>query len=165
MNGEPSQKHNEIGITLPGNATDILTQVIEFLQLFLPETLAKRLVALVLLAIGIPVVNVVGLAGLSERSLWTLKKAMREAPVAELMVIKSGSGRKRKTAAIEDQILAELETNNYHTRQEIVDMIEEKFHVHVSRSSVGRLLKKRHSLVKERINSRQGRSTKAGRIF
>lgn len=59
MNGEPSQKHNEIGITLPGNATDILTQVIEFLQLFSPETLAKRLVALLLLAIGIPVVNAV----------------------------------------------------------------------------------------------------------
>ena len=142
MNGEPSQKHNEIGITLPCNATDILTQVIEFLQLFLPETLAKRLVALLLLAIGIPVVNVVGLAGLSERSLWSLKKAMREAPVAELMVIKSGSGRQGKCAGIEQQILDELESGGYRTRQEIADMIENKFHVKVSRSCVGRFLKK-----------------------
>ena len=64
--------------------------------------------------------------------------------MAELLVIKSGSGRRRKTAGIEEQIIAEVETNNYHTRQQIADMVEEKFHVHISRSSVGRLLKKRH---------------------
>ena len=54
-------------------------------------------------------------------------------------VIKSGSGRKTKIKGIEEQILAELETNNYHTRQQIVDMVGEKFHVRISRSSVGRL--------------------------
>lgn len=86
-------------------------------------------------------VNAVELVGLSERSLWSLKKNMKESPVAELMVLKRGNGRKRKTAGIVDQILAELESNNYHTRQEIVDMIEETLHVHVSRSTVGRLLK------------------------
>ena len=58
------------------------------------------------------------------------------------MVTKSGNGRKGKTTGIEEQILAELESNNYHTRQEIADMEEEKFHVRISRSSVGRLLKK-----------------------
>ena len=139
-------------IRLSDNAADILKQVIEFLQLFLSETLAKRLVALILLAIGVPVVDAVELSGLSERSLWSLKKNMKEATVAEVMVIKPGNGRKRKTADIESQILDELESNNYHTRQEIVDMINEKFHVCISRSSVGRLLKKRHSAVKERIN-------------
>lgn len=97
-------------------------------------------------------VDAVELSGLSERSLWSLKKNMKEATVAEVMVIKPVNGRKRKTADIESQILDELESNNYHTRQEIVDMINEKFHVCVSRSSVGRLLKKRHSVVKERIN-------------
>ena len=147
-------KYEVLEIKLPDNAADILKQIIGFLQLFLTETLAKRLVALILLAIGIPVVDVVKLAGLSERSLWSLKKNMKEAPVRELMVRKSGNGRKRKTADIESQILAELETHNYHTRQEIVDMIDEKFHVRVSRSSVGRLLKKRFSVAKERINPR-----------
>lgn len=137
-----NSRYEVLEIKLPDNAADTLKQVIGFLQLFLSETMAKRLVALILLAVGIPVVDAVELAGLSERSLWSLKKNMREAPVAELMVRKSGNGRKRKTADIESQILAELETNNYHTRQEIVDMIEEKFHVRVSRSSVGRLLKK-----------------------
>lgn len=147
-------KYTKKEIKLPDNAGETLRQVVGFLQLFLPETLAKRLVALILLGIGIPVVDAVGLAGVSERSLWTLKKRMKEASVSELMVIKSGNGRKRKVAGIEEQILAELESNNYHTRQEIVDMIEEKFHVHISRSSVGRLLKKRHSLAEKRLDPR-----------
>ncbi len=142
MKKEPSQNHDALEIQIPNNASEILKQVVGFLQLFLPETLAKRLVALILLAIGIPVADAVGLDVLSERRLWSLKKNIRERPVAELMVLKSGNGRKRKTEGIEDQILAELESNNYHTRQEIVDMIEEKFHIRVSRSSVGRLLKK-----------------------
>lgn len=138
------QRKNDkvIEIKLPDSAEGMLKQVIVFLQLFLTETLAKRLVALILLGIGMPMAEVVGLTGLSERSLWTLKKSMREAPVAKVMERKSGNGRKRKTTGIEEQILSELESNNYHTRQEIVDMIEEKFHVRVSRSSVGRLLKK-----------------------
>lgn len=147
-------KYTKKEIKLPDNAGETLRQVVGFLQLFLPETLAKRLVALILLGIGIPVVEAVGLAGVSERSLWTLKKRMKEASVTELMVIRSGNGRKRKVAGIEEQILAELESNNYHTRQEIVDMIEEKFHVHISRSSVGRLLKKRHSLAEKRLDPR-----------
>ena len=152
MKRESEAKSNVMEIKLPDDVADTLKQVIGFLKLFLTETLAKRLVALILLAIGIPVVDTVRLAGLSERSLWSLKKKMREVPVAELMVIKSGNGRKRKTSGIEEEILAELECNNYHTRQEIADMVEEKFHVRISRSSVGRLLKKRHSVAKERIN-------------
>jgi len=129
-------------IKIPENADEILKQVISFLQLFLPETLAKRLVALILLAIGVSVKDAIGLTGLSERSLWSLKKSIRETPVAELMVIKSGSGRKAKTKGLEEQILTELDSHNYHTRQEIADMIEEKFHLCISRSTVGSPLKK-----------------------
>lgn len=72
----------------------------------------------------------------------SLVKQLREQSVPDLMTIKSGSGRKGKTVHIEKQILAELESGNYHTRQEIVDMIRDKFHINVSRSCVGRLLKK-----------------------
>lgn len=152
MKKETKQSYDVIEIKLPYNASERLKQVIGFLRLFLTETLAKRLVAIILLAIGIPVEDAVKLSGLSERSLWTLKGNMEKVPMAELMTMKSGRGRKRKTANIEEQILAEIESNNYHTRQEIADMIEEKFHVHISRSSVGRLLKKRHSVVEERVD-------------
>ncbi len=72
-------------------------------------TLAKRLVAIVLPAIGMPVRDAVELTGLCEKSMWTLKKQLREHPVSELMVIKSGGGRRGKTAGIEKQILDELE--------------------------------------------------------
>ena len=144
MKKEPKQEKNVLEIKLSDNGVNILRQVIEFLQIFLPETLAKRLVAIVLLAIGVPVKSAVEMTGLCERRMWSLKKEIQGATVAELLVIKSGSGRKPKTAGIEEQIIGEVESNNYHTRQQIADMVEEKFHVHISRSSVGRLLKKRH---------------------
>lgn len=145
MKKESTQKSNALEIKLSDNTSDILGQVIEFLQLFLPATLAKRLVAILLLAIGVPVKNAVELTGLCEKSMWTLKKKIRENSVRELMVIKSGSGRKAKSDGLEEQILSELESGNYHTRQQIADMIEEKYHVRMSRSSVGRFLKKKES--------------------
>ena len=78
---EAKQNCNVLQIKLPNNATDILKQVIEFLQLFMPVTLAKRLVAIILLVIGVPVRNAVELTGLCEKSMWSLKKKMQEASV------------------------------------------------------------------------------------
>ncbi len=120
----------------------VLKQAVRFLEIFLPKTLAKRFVAIILLAIGIPVKTAVELSGLSERSLWTLHKQLTESDVSEIMVFHYGGGRRTKASGLEEQILAEIEANNYHTRQEIADMILEKFHVKISRTSVGRLLKK-----------------------
>ncbi len=113
-----------------------------FLEIFLPKTLAKRFVAIILLAIGIPVKTAAELSGLSERSLWTLHKQLPESDVSEIMVFHYGGGRRGKASGLEEQILSEIEANNYHTRQEVADMILEKFHVKISRTSVGRLLKK-----------------------
>ncbi len=138
MKKESNQEYSLLEIKLSENAADIFRLMIEFLQLFLPVTLAKRFVAIILLAIGMTVRDAVRLTGLCEKSMWTLKKQLRERPVSDLMVIKSGSGRRGKTAGIEKQILTELESGNYRTRQEIVDMIEDKFHIKVSRSCVGR---------------------------
>ena len=100
MKKESAQKTNALEIKLSDNTHDILGQVIEFLQMFLPATLVKRLVAILLLAIGIPFKNAVVLTSLCEKSMWTLKKDVRETYVRELMVIKSGNGRKaiRKTS-------------------------------------------------------------------
>lgn len=80
-----------------------------------------------------PVRDAIKLTGPCEKSMWTLKKQLREQSVSDLMAIKSGSGRRGKAAGIEKQILAELESGNYHTRQEIADMIEDKFHIKVGR--------------------------------
>ena len=122
-----------VEIKLQGHATGILKQAVEFLKIFLPETLAKRLVAIILLTIGVPVKTAVGLTGLSERSLWTLHKQLSVQDVSEIMMFHYGGGRPAKVSGLEEQI---------HTRQEIADMVLEKFHIKMSRTSVGRLLKK-----------------------
>jgi len=110
----------------------------------LPKTLAKRFVAIILPAIGVPVKTAASLAGLSGKSLWTLHKQLAESDISEIMVFHYGGGHSAKVPGLEEQILAKIETNNYHTRQEAADMILEKFHVKISRTSVGRPLKKRH---------------------
>lgn len=132
--------------TLPyeksNNGLDIVRKVIEFLQLFIPMTLAKRVVAIVLLSAGVPTSYVMELTDLCERSTRGLLKSMQEENIERLLSIKSGSGRKSKTSGIETEIVAEIEKGNYHSRQQIADMIEEKFHVSVSVATVGRFLKK-----------------------
>ena len=124
------------------NGLVIVKKVIEFLQLFMPMTLAKRVVAMVLLSVEVPTSYVTELTGLCDRSTRGLLKSMQEEDIESLLSIKRGSGQKSKTSGIEAEIVAEIEKGNYHTRQQIADMIEEKFHVSVSVATVGRLLKK-----------------------
>ena len=124
------------------NGLVIVRKVIEFLQLFMPKTLAKRVVAMVLLSAGLPTSYVTELTRLCDRSTRGLLKSMQEEDIESLLSIKSGSGRKRKTSGVEAEIVAEIEKENYHTRQQIADMIKEKFHVSVSVATVERLLKK-----------------------
>lgn len=125
----------------------VITKVIGFLQLFMPVTLAKRITAMVLLAAGIPVSRITELTGLCDRSTRSLLKSIQQNDIEGLFAINSGSGQKSKTSSIEAEIIAEIEKNNYHTRQQIADMIKEKFHVQVSVATVGRLLKKTASNV------------------
>ncbi len=68
MKKESNQEHNLLEIKIPETAVDIFRQVIEFLQLFLPVTLVKRLVAIILPAIGMPVKDAVKLTGLCEKA-------------------------------------------------------------------------------------------------
>lgn len=111
-----------------GEGVGIIQGVIRFLSLFLPVTLAKRAAAMILIAAGAPDCRVTGLTGLCNRSVRALRKALREGDPVQLLSIKRGSGRKSRTVDVESQIFEELEKNNYHTRQQVADMIEEKFH-------------------------------------
>jgi transposase len=106
------------------------------------ETMAKRIVGLVLIAVGIPNARIIELTGLSDRSVWNFKKAIIKGDIDSLFVTEHGSGRTGKAKGIESAIAEELEKNNYHTRQQVADMILEKFGVSMSVSTVGRLLKK-----------------------
>lgn len=125
-----------------GESVLIIQGVIRFLTLFLPITLAKRAAAMIMIATGASDGRVTEWTGLCNRSVRALRKALREGDPAQLLSIKRGSGRKSRTADVETQIFEELERNNYRTRQQVADMIEERFHIKLSVSAVGKLLKK-----------------------
>lgn len=135
-------KKNDIDLENFNTDITIIKKVLEFLELFVPITIAKRLVAIVLLAAGVSTLRVTELTGLCDRSARGLLKSMREKDISELLKIKKGGGKKSKTNGIETEIIEEIEKNNYHTRQQIADMIKEKFCIEISVSSVGKLLKK-----------------------
>jgi transposase len=60
----------------------------------------------------------------------------------ELLTTGYGIGRPGKAKDIESAISEELEKNNYHTRQQVADMIYEKIGISMSVSAIGKLLKK-----------------------
>lgn len=124
------------------NPNYIVKTIILFLQMFMTETLAKRVVSMILIAVGIPNKQITEITGLSDRSIWTLKKAINSGYIDGIFVVRRGSGRVGKTKGFESAIIEELEKNNYHTRQQVADMILEKFGIKISVSAVGKLLKK-----------------------
>lgn len=123
----------------------IIKIIIDFLQIFMPITLAKRVVAMILLCAGLPTSRIAERSGLCDRRVRNLLTSMQTENTESLLSIKSGSGIKRKTFGLEAEIVAEIEKENYHTRRQIADRIGEKFPVHISTASVGRLLKKTES--------------------
>ena len=122
---------------------NIIIKVIEFLQLFMPQTLAKRIASIILIAAGIPNKQVTELTGVCDRSVRTLRKALECGEIAGLFHVGGGGGRS-KLADVEKEIIEEINRNDYHSLQQIADMALEKYKIKVSIYSVRRLLKKRH---------------------
>ena len=119
----------------------IMDAVISFLAVFMPITLVRRTLSLVLIAAGLDNGTIHRLTGYGHSTIRKLKADMREKSVPDLLTIRGG-GRKAKTSGIEDEILSELESGNYHTRQQVADMIKDKFGISMSVSAVGKFLKK-----------------------
>ena len=120
----------------------IIWAIVKFLKIFMTESLAKRAVGLALIAVGIPNERIIELTGMSDRSIWNLKKAVNDGEIDNLFAVESRSGRPGKAKGIESAIAEELEKNNYHTRQQVADMIFDKFGIRMSVSAVGKILKK-----------------------
>lgn len=137
-----SSDNRNIYVTNVEDSRKIIVVILDFLSLFMPITLAKRVVGMILIAAGTPIPRVVELTGLTDRSVKSFGRTMRDGDIGSLLALKEGRGRKSKTAEVEELILAELEKGNYHTHQQIADMIQEKFRISISVSAVGRLLKK-----------------------
>ena len=99
----------------PNEYLNIIEAVITFLKLFMPETLVKRVLSIILISAGLENSRVTELTGYCDRSVHGPKKEMAGGDIFGLLMV-GGGGRKSKTAGIEDAILAELEKGNYHTR-------------------------------------------------
>lgn len=138
------------------DAKQLAEKVMRFLELFLCKTLVKRISSLILIAADVPNVRITELTGLCDRSVRSLKKAVGTGEIESLFTV-GGGGRKPKLAKdVEESIVEEIENNNYHSRQQIADMILEKYNIKVSLPAVGRLLKKRHQTSKERFLASKG---------
>ena len=61
---------------------------------------------------------------------------------SDIFVIKPGSGRRRKTAGIEEEIFLELDKGGYNTNQQVVDMLGEKFGIKASVNLASRLVRR-----------------------
>jgi len=122
-------------------ASWIIEIIMNFLQLFVCKTLAKRLLSLVLIAAGASNSRVTELTGLCDRSVRALKKAAASRDAQSLLQVGKG-GRKGKLEDLEDAIVEEIESGDYRSRQQIVDMVYEKFGIKTSISAVSRLVKK-----------------------
>ena len=141
MNEKPNATRGRPAKPLPDPSL-IINAVVRFLQMFMPEVLARRIVSVVLIAAGIANDRITEVTGLSDRSIWRLKSILNGGNMDELLTTGYGIGRPGKAKDFESAIAEELEKNNYHTRQQVADMIYEKFGISMSVSAVGKLLKK-----------------------
>jgi transposase len=119
----------------------VISKVLIFFRLFMCETLAKRVMGIVLAAVGLPDSRVAKLTGLSDKSVSVLKKGIENEELDHMFHV-AGGGRKRKLADVEKTILEEINNGTYHSHRQIADMIEEKYGIKVSLPAIGRLLKK-----------------------
>ena len=117
------------------NSAVIMEAVISFLAIFMPITLVKRVLSLVLIAAGIDNKNINRLTGYGESTIRKLKSDMRKKSLSEILTIRGGG------------------KGNYHTRQQIADMIKDKFNITVTVTAVSRLLKKWIQKTEKRFSS------------
>jgi len=122
-------------------AEEVINKTMKFLKIFMPETLVKRIVSMILLSVGVPTKRVTELTGLCDRSVRALKKTLESGEIESLFHV-GGGGRKRKLKEVESAIIEEVEKNDYHSRQQIADMLLEKHGIKVSLPVIGNLLKK-----------------------
>ena len=123
------------------DAVPVINKVLAFLKLFVCETLAKRIVGMVLVAVGVPDDRVAELLGLCDKSVKALREGIEGGEIDGMFHV-AGGGRKRKLIDAEESIIEEISSNNYHSHQQIADMIHEKYGIKVSLPVIGRLLKK-----------------------
>ena len=141
-NTNPQSPYKEAG--QPDDSGQIIRKVICFLRLFMCETLAKRIVSIILISAGLSYNRITELTGYCDKSVRTLKKSLDAGEISGLFHV-GGGGRRGILVDVEQAVIEEVDKNHYHSRQQIADMVHEKFGKKVSPHAIGRLLKKKAS--------------------
>lgn len=121
----------------------VIDEIIKWLELFMPVTIAKKIVCLILIAMRIHRFAIAENTGVSDRTIRTLQKAVKEKqPIDSLLTIKNGRGRKSKLTDVEAEIIQRIEEGQFETRSQVVQMIKDEFGIEISVATAGRILKK-----------------------
>ncbi len=70
----------------------IINIVLNFLVMFMPITLAKRVVSIILIVAGLPISRITEMTGLTERSVRPYGRVIREGNTRSLLELKEGRG-------------------------------------------------------------------------
>ena len=85
----------------------IIGKVLIFLRMFMSETLAKRVMGIGLIAMGLPDSRVAEVIRLCDKSVGKLKKSLENGELESMFHV-AGGGRKRKLAEVEGSIVSEI---------------------------------------------------------
>jgi len=104
-------------------------------------------VCIVVLSIGVTIKETARISGFCEKTVASIKKKLDSNELSVLFVI-NGGGRKSPLADFESDIIEEITSNAYYTKQQIADMVFEKYGIKVTQQAIGKLLKKGIKLLK-----------------
>ena len=97
---------------------------------------------IITLSIGLPVEEAARISGFCGKTVAAIEKKMALNEYDNLFTIKGG-GRTSPLADFETEIVEEVGKNVYHTKQQIADMILEKYGIKITQQAVGKMLKKK----------------------
>jgi transposase len=120
---------------------DMLDYIVLFLEFFMCKTVVKTLLCILSILFGLSVADTATITGFSQKTVRKIKKNITSGNKVSLFS-KKGRGRKAKLVDIEQEIVKKIESDNYHTRQQIADMIEDVYGIKVSLQTITRFLKK-----------------------
>lgn len=128
---------------------EIVAAIICFLSAMMPKRSAKKIVAIILLAMHVPVKNIVKYTGFKKSSVYALRRelwgtdarANLKGFVASQCTVRKGRGRKNPIKDIEQEIIDHIESCNYFTQAEIQKWIKDTHTISVSTKHLGSFLK------------------------
>ena len=123
----------------------IVEAIIALLSPFLTATIAKKVVAFILLSVNVTFDVTAQLSGVKKSTLYVYLNELNQVKckddVHALLHIKEGQGRVSKAGDLEDAIRLELDSKNYFSLRSICDMIASKFGLSFSETRVSQILK------------------------